>query len=287
MRVAEAGVDAQRRPAGHRPRGTVPLQLRHRVEDHLVGDLGDGDDLIGIPGDAVRVHLLAELLAAEARLVQRAARRAVQVPAHQPEHAPGGEALQREHGLGAGLVTYAADDLQVLLEAALVDQVVGGAKGHAQVLDGTGDKAYAVATANEAGEDATRRPESPSPSASPVTVPRSRRSRRSQAALAVVAGDPRSRARTRSRTGRHFCALNSRAQAVEKCDHEIGPSEHGRVTGVPCEGVRRASEHRGREMTKDRIVASSDVRRRRLAPCDSGRHRFTLLVSKQRAPVSA
>ena len=160
-RVADPGVDAQ--PDWQATdRGTVTLELGHRVEDHLVGDLGDGDDLIGIPRDAVRVHLLAELLAAEARLVQRAARCAVEVPAHQPEHTPRGEALEGQHGLGAGLVTYAADDLQVLLEATFVDQVVGRAKGHAQVLDGTGDKAYAVAAANEADENATGRPESPS-----------------------------------------------------------------------------------------------------------------------------
>ena len=80
-----------------------------------------------VNADAVGVDLAAELLAAEARLVQRAAGGAVEVLAHHAEHAPRREALQRQHRLGPRLLADAPDDVQVLHQAALVDQEVRGA----------------------------------------------------------------------------------------------------------------------------------------------------------------
>jgi hypothetical protein len=74
-------------------------ELGERVEDDLVGEGSDPADLGGGPGDAVSVDFLAELFAAQARLGQGTAGRAVHVLLHQAEDAPGGEAFQGQDAL--------------------------------------------------------------------------------------------------------------------------------------------------------------------------------------------
>ena len=138
VRVADAGVDAQpERQATDASR--CRRSCADRVEDHLVGDLGDRGELVGVPGDAVGVHLLAEPLAAEARLVQRAARRAVEVLGSSDSNTPHVEKhLRASTDLAPDSSRTRPTISRLLLEAALVDQVVGRAKGHAQLLDGDG-----------------------------------------------------------------------------------------------------------------------------------------------------
>ena len=78
-RVADAGVDPQPDrqaiDARRRKRSSWPIELKITLSAMSLTAATSS----AIPSDAVSVHLLAELLAAEPSLVQRAARRAVEV----------------------------------------------------------------------------------------------------------------------------------------------------------------------------------------------------------------
>ncbi len=112
------------------------VELGQRVEDHLVGERADRRDLLGGERHAVGVHLPAELLAAEASLVQRTTGRPVEVRPHQTEDAPGREALERQHRLRPRLVANSPDDLEVAHQSTLVDQVVRGSEQADRPQDG-------------------------------------------------------------------------------------------------------------------------------------------------------
>ena len=113
--------------AAHDARGLVgkPFQLADGVEDDLVG-MGDHviDLVIGI-GHGVGMGLLAEALVPQTDFVQRGRGGAIHVVAHEVEHTPGGKALERQQGLGAGLLAYIGDLLHVAEKLCLVDQIIG------------------------------------------------------------------------------------------------------------------------------------------------------------------
>ncbi|MNY36321.1 hypothetical protein D3C86_1708020 [compost metagenome] len=65
-----------------------------------------------------------EFLATELELVQRRRRGAVHVLLHQVEHRPGGEALECQQGLGAGLLAHIGNLLHVDQKLLFIDEVV-------------------------------------------------------------------------------------------------------------------------------------------------------------------
>src|SRR5471032_121960 len=100
------------------------LQLADGVEDDLVAVIEHLLDLIVSPGHAVRVRFAFELLATQLELVQRRRGSAVHVFLHQVEYRPGGEALEGQQGLGAGLLAHVGDLLHVDQKLLFVDEVV-------------------------------------------------------------------------------------------------------------------------------------------------------------------
>jgi hypothetical protein len=75
-----------------------------------------GDDLVDLVigiGHRIGVGLLAETLAAKADLVERRRGGAVHVLGHEIEHAPGGEAFERQKRLCAGELAQPGDLLHV------------------------------------------------------------------------------------------------------------------------------------------------------------------------------
>ncbi len=100
------------------------LQLADGVEDDLVAV---GDHLFYLvvgPGHTVGVGFAGELLPAELELVQRRRGGAVHVLLHQVEHRPGGEALECQQRLCAGLFAHVGDLLQIAQELLFIDEVI-------------------------------------------------------------------------------------------------------------------------------------------------------------------
>ena len=100
-------------------------ELGGGVEDDLVGIGERLVDLVVGPGDGVGVGLAGEFRAAELDLEERAGGGAVHVLGHDVEDRPGGEAFERQQGLGAGGLAQPRDLLEVRQQAGFVDQVIG------------------------------------------------------------------------------------------------------------------------------------------------------------------
>ena len=100
------------------------LQLADGVEDDLVAVIEHLFDFIIGPGHAVGVRLTFELLATELQLIQRRRGGAVHVFLHQVEHRPRGKALERQQGLGAGLLAHVSNLLHVDQKLLFIDEVV-------------------------------------------------------------------------------------------------------------------------------------------------------------------
>ena len=128
-RVADAGIQAQAQGRVATERAER-FELADRVEDQLVGVTRGLADLVTGPGDAVAVRLPTELLGPQPDLVQGRRGRAIEVFAHQPEHRPGGKALECQQRPGTGSLAQAGHGVEVATQRGLVDQVEGGRDGH-------------------------------------------------------------------------------------------------------------------------------------------------------------
>lgn len=120
------GVDAQ--PAAYRlARGLHPrvetFVLRERIERYMAAAPHDMIELVvGVSG-RIGVCSAAELLARQARLVERAGRGGVYVFAEHGEGAPQRESLESEDDLGAALARHTAYERKVATQQTFLDYV--------------------------------------------------------------------------------------------------------------------------------------------------------------------
>jgi len=103
----------------------VTSHVPHAIAYTMVGVADDLRHVRLVVGGGIGVHLAAELLAGQARLVGRAGGRARQVAAHQVEGAEGGEALEREQDLAVRLALHALQNTQVRLQRGQVYHPAG------------------------------------------------------------------------------------------------------------------------------------------------------------------
>jgi hypothetical protein len=122
------GVDAQAEreftPQGRGPlpgQRHEPLFLGKGVEHQVVAGQGQGLDVRGRVGGGEAVHLAAELLAAELRLVRGTAADPVEHLGEQREHPEHGKALERQQDAAAGARLDPTEHGEVVDEQPLVD----------------------------------------------------------------------------------------------------------------------------------------------------------------------
>ncbi len=124
--VGEARVDAHADlGAGCLGEPAETRQLLGRIEVDVIGERRQALDLAGRVGGCIDVHLLAEFLAAEARLVFAARRRAVERIADQRKgrrHRPG---FRRQQNFAAGLAADTRYGSKVALKHSHVEDVGG------------------------------------------------------------------------------------------------------------------------------------------------------------------
>ncbi len=107
------------------------VELRNRVEDHLVGKRCQLSDLVSGVGDAICVRLLAKVVVPEPGFEQRRRRGAVEMLGNEVEDRPGGKAFQCQQRFGSRAFTNRVDHLKVLEKPGFVNQVVRRARfGH-------------------------------------------------------------------------------------------------------------------------------------------------------------
>ncbi len=106
-----------------------------RVEHHVIRDLQDVAQIGLGEGGAEGMHLAAEGLASEARLVQAAGAGPRQVTRDERRKAPHREGLEREQDLGAAFALYVGEQAAVFLDRHFVDDEAG--RGQSRQVEAT------------------------------------------------------------------------------------------------------------------------------------------------------